>query len=298
VRPHVFPFPARRRIAGSLLGEASSARRGESADIAGSRSYVPGDDPRAIDWAGSARLSAARGRDQFLVREFYEEETPVAVILCDRSPSMSAPPAPGTPFLSKPQTLARVAALVADSAFEARSQFAYFEFRGDTPFFSPPGARGARALLEDWTATPGEGGDRSADQLLRALIAERARLPAGTLVFVLSDFAPAPSETVVLDTGWEVVPVVIQDPVWEQSFPLEAAGLVLEQLDGPTRISADDAARLQHEHERRIDEIAAWSARHGFSAVVPRGYQREQLVDTFTVWASRFGRPGRHEQAA
>ena len=184
MRPHVFPFPARRRIAGALLGEANSVRRGESADIAGSRSYVPGDDPRAIDWAGSARLTAARGRDQFLVREFHAEQTPVAVIVCDRSPSMSAAAAPGTPFLSKPETLARVAALVADSALAARSAFAFFEFRGDTPFFSPPGARGARAALEQWTQAPGQGGGRSADQLLRALVAERAQLPPGTLVFV------------------------------------------------------------------------------------------------------------------
>jgi uncharacterized protein (DUF58 family) len=292
VRPHVFPFPARRRITGALLGETNSVRRGESADIVGSRSYVPGDDPRAIDWAGSARLTAARGFDQFLVREFYAEQTPVAVIVCDRSPSMSAAPAPGTPFLSKPETLARVAALVADSALAARSHFAFFEFRGDMPFFSPPGVRGARELLEQWTHAPGEGGDRSADELLRALVTERARLPAGTLVFVLSDFVPTPSETVwphVLDAGWEVVPVVIQDPAWEQSFPLEAAGLVLEQVDGPVRISTGDAARLKREHERRVGEIAAWSARHGFSAVVPRSYQPRQLVDAFTVWASEFG---------
>lgn len=289
MRPHVFPFPARRRIAGSLLGEASSVRRGESADIAGSRAYVPGDDPRAIDWAGSARLTAARGRDQFLVREFYAEETPLAVIVCDRSPSMSTAPAPGTPFLSKPETLARVAALVADSALAARSQFAFFEFRGDTPFFSQPGARGARALLEQWTHAQGQGGERSADELVQALAPERARLPRGTLVFVLSDFALSPSESVwplVLDAGWEVVPVVIQDPVWEQSFPLEAAGLVLEQPDGPVRIGAADAARLKCEHERRIGEIAAWSAAHGFAAVVPRSYEPAALVDALTVWAS------------
>jgi uncharacterized protein (DUF58 family) len=292
VRPHVFPFPARRRIAGALLGETSSVRRGQSADIAGSRSYVPGDDPRAIDWAGSARLTAARGRDQFLVREFYAEETPVAVIVCDRSPSMNAAPGPGTPFLSKPETLARVAALVADSALAARSQFAFFEFRGDTPFFSPPGARGARALLDEWMQAPGNGQGRSADRLLEALATERARLPAGTLVFVLSDFVATPSETVwplVLDAGWEVVPVVIQDPVWEQSFPLDAAGLVLEQVDGPRRIGTSDAVRLKHEHERRVGEIAAWSARHGFSAVVPRSYEPKQLVDAFTVWASELG---------
>jgi uncharacterized protein (DUF58 family) len=293
VRPHVFPFPARRRIAGALLGEASSVRRGESADVAGSRAYVPGDDPRAIDWAGSARLTAARGRDQFLVREFHAEETPVAVIVCDRSPSMTAAPAPGTPFLSKPETLASVAALVADSAVAARSHFAFFEFRGDTPFFSAPGARGARALLDQWTQTPGQGGGRTADELLAALAAERAQLPAGTLVFVLSDFLQPPSDTVwplVLDAGWEVVPVVIQDPVWEQSFPLEAAGLVFEQVDGPAWIGTKDALRLKRRHERRVGEIAAWSATHGFNAVVPRSYRTKQLVDAFTVWASTLGR--------
>ena len=290
--PHVFPFPARRRIAGALLGEASSVRRGESPDIAGSRAYVPGDDPRAIDWAGSARLTAARGRDQFLVREFHAEQTPVAAIVCDRSPRMSAAPAPGTPFLSKPETLAQVAALVADSALAARSTFAFFEFRGDTPFYSPPGARGARALLAEWTQAHERGVDRSADQLLQALVADRAQLPPGTLVFVVSDFLRPPTDAVwpiVLDAGWELVPVVIQDPVWEQSFPVEAAGLVLEQ-DGPIRITRSNAVRLKREHESRLGEIAAWSAQHGFSAVIPRSYEASRLVDAFVAWASGFGR--------
>jgi uncharacterized protein (DUF58 family) len=293
VPPHVFPFPARKRIAGAPLGEANSVRRGESADIAGSRSYVPGDDPRAIDWAGSARLTAARGRDVFLVREFYAEETPVAVIVCDRSPSMGVRPADGTPFLSKPETVARVAALVADSAAAARSQFAFFEFRRETPFFSPPAARGARTLLEQWTDTPACGGDRSADELLHGLVSQRAHLPAGTLVFLLSDFLREPSNSVwplVLDAGWEVVPVLIQDPVWEQSFPLEAAGLVIEQAEGPVKIAKRDAARLKRDHEQRIAEIARWSTQHGFSPVVPGGYEPEQLVEAFSVWASSFGR--------
>jgi uncharacterized protein (DUF58 family) len=291
--PVVFPFPARRRIAGALLGEATSVRRGESADIAGSRAYVPGDDPRAIDWAGSARLTAARGREQFLVREFHAEQTPVAAIVCDRSPSMSAAPPPGTPFLSKPQTLARVAALVADSALAARSAFGFFEFRDDTPFFSPPGARGARTLLDQWTQAPGRGGGRSVEQLLHALAAERAQLPAGTLVFVLSDFRRTPSDVVwplVLDAGWELVPVVIQDPAWEQSFPPEAAGLVLEQDDGPVRIGTSDAVRLKGEHECRIGEIAAWSARRGFDAVIPQGYEPPELVAAFRTWALELGR--------
>ena len=50
-----------------------SARRGTGSDVAGSRRYVPGDDVKAIDWASSARLSSARGADEFVLRELYRE---------------------------------------------------------------------------------------------------------------------------------------------------------------------------------------------------------------------------------
>ena len=41
-----------------------------------------------MDWAASARLSAARGTDEFIVRERFADEAPRVVVLVDRRPSM------------------------------------------------------------------------------------------------------------------------------------------------------------------------------------------------------------------
>src|SRR4029450_3157505 len=65
------------------------------------------------------------------------------------------------------------------------------------------------------------------------LLAHPRSVPAGTFVFVLSDFlAPPPLETWVraLEHRWDVVPVVLQAPLWERSFP-PVGGFVLEVAD-------------------------------------------------------------------
>ena len=74
---------------GLPFGGLHSLRRGHGSDIAGSRPYEPGDDIDKIDWAASARLSLARGSEEFVVREHYAEEAPRVVVLCDRRPSMA-----------------------------------------------------------------------------------------------------------------------------------------------------------------------------------------------------------------
>src|SRR5439155_12397855 len=70
------PLYPRRRVVGSPLGGSTSLRRGEGSDIASSRPYQPGDHFRTIDWKASARLSSARGSDEFIVRERYAEQMP------------------------------------------------------------------------------------------------------------------------------------------------------------------------------------------------------------------------------
>ena len=68
-----FPLVPRRRVHGVSFGTMRSLRRGSGTDVAGSRPYRPGDDMDAIDWAASARLSTAKGRDEFVdvCREAY-----------------------------------------------------------------------------------------------------------------------------------------------------------------------------------------------------------------------------------
>ena len=58
-----------------------SVRRGRGTEVAGSRPYRPGDDIRSIDWGASARMSSARGADEFVVRERYADEGPRVVVV-------------------------------------------------------------------------------------------------------------------------------------------------------------------------------------------------------------------------
>ncbi len=88
-----FPLVPRRRLIGLAFGAVTSVRRGTGSDVASSRPYQPGDDVDTIDWAASARLSSARGTDEFIVRERYAEEAPRVVIVADRRPAMSLYPA-------------------------------------------------------------------------------------------------------------------------------------------------------------------------------------------------------------
>ena len=62
---------------------------------------------RGIDWAASARLSAARSEDAFIVRERFADESPRVVIVADRRPAMALCP-PGLPCVCGAQPEARL----------------------------------------------------------------------------------------------------------------------------------------------------------------------------------------------
>jgi hypothetical protein len=82
-------------------------------------------------------------------------------------------------------------------------------------------------------------------------------------VFVLSDFlAPPPRGAwrVALSRGWDVVPVVVQDPTWEQSFP-DVSGFLLP-VNEPVRLTRREARERQEANERRISDLLA-----GFGAL-------------------------------
>jgi len=69
-------------IAG-VLGEMMGASSGSSLEFQDYREYVPGDDPRHIDWSAFARS------DQLMVRLYREEVAPFADLLVDGSRSMA-----------------------------------------------------------------------------------------------------------------------------------------------------------------------------------------------------------------
>ena len=202
--------------------------------------YVRGDPVSTIDWRASARLSTALGRDEFVVREQYADEAPRVVVLTDRRPSMGIY-APPFPWLSKPAVVRSTTELIVQSAEGANAAVAYLDYagsaeRGGEPFWLPPSGRAmaerieARDRDEPGYDAPEDGVARALEFLPRF----RSELSSGTFVFVISDFlGPTPPESAWLTAAarrWEVVPVIVQDPVWEQSFPL-VGPLVLPLAD-------------------------------------------------------------------
>ena len=185
-----FPLIPRRRVIGLAFGGIRSVRRGSGSDVAGSRQYVTGDNLAWIDWAASARLSAVRDNDEFIVHEFFADEAPHVVMVADRRPSMGIRPSP-LRRLDKPEALLESLRLVRESARVTRSLTAYLDHAdGETTWrpprserFAPPGTLEGRPF-----EAPADTVSRSLEHLRQ----HRRELPTQTFVFVLSDFLVPP----------------------------------------------------------------------------------------------------------
>ena len=229
-----FALVPRRRFVGVRFGQHRSPRRGQGDEVAGTRPYRPGDRPTWIDWPASARLSAARGTDEFVVREFFADTAPLVALAVDRRPRMQLY-GPPLPWLDKPATTAAAVASIGRATAAAGGELAYVDQRAGRPRWLSPGPPlkvlervGAHVM-----ADPAPAGPTSLDACLLALMRHASSFPAGTFVFVVSDFIDAVAPNIWLKLRalrWDVTPVVIQDPTWEQSFP-DVGGVLLPVRD-------------------------------------------------------------------
>jgi uncharacterized protein (DUF58 family) len=259
-----FPLVARRRIAGRPFGTVRASRRGPGLDLAGLRPYRPGDDFRLIDRHASARRSSLVGEDEFVVREHLTDESTRVVLLADRRATMALYP-DGLPWLSKPAAVETTCGVILESASRARCRV--------EPLPS--------------------GGSAGLDELLAGLADREQPPPPGAFVFLLSDFLRVPSEhawTTALVRRWDLVPVVIQDPTWEQSFP-DVAGVVVPFADPVTgrivhaRLTQDEIEARRSEHEQRLQRIAAGFDALSLDWVLVSTSDRDEIMQSFIEWA-------------
>jgi uncharacterized protein (DUF58 family) len=279
------------RIIGSLFGTAPSRRRGTSDDVVSGRPYQPGDDVRRIDWATSARLSALRGEDHFIVRESYGEEAPIVCFTLDRSPSMALYPRE-YPWLHKPDAVRLFAEVVALSAGHYHCPLAFL----DADSWRAP------ATTTDWDELArlldeGEYGreEETSDSLFGRLRAVEHMLPGGTFIFCCSDFLEVPSQralAMIVDSEWELVPVVVQDPLWEQSYPEAAGEVALPVSDEAgrfrllrqSRAEVSDRRRANEARLRRLEELFTG---YGFPPIVLSGAGPDALGEALRSWNLR-----------
>jgi uncharacterized protein (DUF58 family) len=288
-----FPLVSRRRLIGLAFGSMHGARRGSGSDIAGSRRYAPGDDPHRIDWASSARLSAARASDEFIVREFLADEAPRVVVCLDRRPGMSLCP-PGMPFLRKAEAAEVARGLIEASVAESRGLAGRLEHeRPGTVDWCPPTSGRRHITLAEHALPERDGPADGITGMFEFLTLHRRQVPSASFVFVLSDFLETtPLETweSALDRGWDIVPVVVQDPVWEQRFPdVDRVVAPLVGSDGRVRLVrlAKGESRAWHErHEARLAGLVDGLRSLGIEPVLIGSDDREHVFEAFLSWSA------------
>ncbi len=298
-----FPLVSRKRLVGLAFGAMHGARRGTGSDIAASRPYRTGDNPDRIDWGASARLSSARNTDEFVVREYFADEAPRAIVAVDNRAAMDLCP-PGIPWLRKSEAARAAAELVENSVAEARGFVGRLEFGAmeDIVSWSPPAsARGEGALVDH--AVPDSAGSRAAGAVagaLEFLAYHRRAVPAASFVFVVSDFLSRPSlETWerALDRGWDLVPVVVQDPLWEQSFPdVDGIGMPLVDDGGRLRVvrlRAGESRTWRTRHEERLASLVGGMRSLGIEPVLLTSTAPGHIFDAFVRWSAEREGAGR-----
>ena len=286
-----FPLVQRRRVVGLSYGGMHSVRRGSGSDVAGSRPYQPGDSVDTIDWAASAKLSLASGQEQFIVRERFAEEAPRLVVVADRRPSMSLFPPP-YPWVSKPDVVRTAVKLISDSGIVARAFIGYLDFGDGDPFWRPPNSQ---KELDEHEGRPFAAPADALARSLQHLVEHRRDLPSGTFVFVLSDFLDGVDRDLwlrALERRWDIVPVVIQDPTWEQSFP-DVSGIVVPFVDPATQrvrnaaLTAAEVDERRRANEQRFAGIVSGFRELDLEPVLLASPDVAQGVNAFLAWADR-----------
>ncbi|HVU76798.1 MAG TPA: DUF58 domain-containing protein [Gaiellaceae bacterium] len=303
--PDAIPLYPRRRLVGTTSGGATSIRRGGRADAASSRPYRPGDHFRSIDWKASARLSSARDDDEFIVRERHAEEMPAVVIVADRRPGMALYPQE-LPWLHKPEALRAIAQLLIRSALNHRALVGYVDLAthpgesdAGTAFWRTPRSEastwlpGLREGIDGWFSERFDAPDDNVALALEFLATRRSAVPLGSFLFVLSDFVVPPPDDVwshALARGWDVVPVIVQDPVWEQSFPdIEGVLISLADADGGAaqrvRLGRRQVAERRAANEGRLARLRSDLVRLGLEPVLVGSADRDDVQAVFLDWA-------------
>jgi len=293
-----FSLVPKHRPSGLPFGEHPGRRRGQGSDAIGSREYHRGDPVTTIDWFASAKRSSASGRDEFIVREYASDESPRVVIVADRRPAMALY-APPLPWLDKAAAAVAAGEAIAAAAGGARSDVALLDFAGAAdrngePLWLPPRRRGPDQVAE--ALDPGRGfdaGEHDLELALERLLRRRGLLPVGSFVFVLSDFlGPLPEDALAASVarGWDLVPVVLQDLVWERSFP-DVAGVVVAVVDAASgavlevRMSRAEVRERRERNERRFDALVQLFEAFGLDPVIIESHEPAAVDDAFLAWS-------------
>ena len=165
----------------ALAGAYRSRFRGRGVDFVESRSYLPGDDIRNMDW----RVTARTGKPHTKI--FQEERERPVLVVVDASPSLYF----GTRTRLKSDAAGQLAAAIAWAAVRRGDRIGAFLFAPDRHRELRPagGRRGAMRVIQglvDWLNP--ESVHQGQEPLSVSLERVRHTVRPGSLVLIISDF--------------------------------------------------------------------------------------------------------------
>ncbi|RCK75122.1 MAG: hypothetical protein IGBAC_1258 [Ignavibacteriae bacterium] len=202
---------ARLVVEGFITGLHKSPYHGFSVEFAEHRQYMPGDEPKHIDWKIYGRT------DRFFIKQFEEETNLKAYIILDASRSMAFS---SSKRISKLEYAAYVSAALAYLMVQQRDAVGLTVYDEKLRIYMPPHATKAylKEILYQLGKTQAEGKTGTASTL--HLIAERIKRRG--LVIILSDLFDNAKDVVTALKHFrhkknEVIVMQILDPI-EKSF--------------------------------------------------------------------------------
>ena len=204
---------SQRLVESFMAGMHQSRLRGISTEFAQHRQYVPGDDPRHLDWKAYAKT------DRFFVKE-YEAETSMKVhFLLDASQSMFFKS--DVAAMSKFDYAATVTASLAYLLMQQKDMFGLVLFDDQVRNMLP--AKGSGLHFRNMAEVMSKAEGNTQTDLSRALMNIAPQLKQRSLVVVVSDFV-ADTDDLGLALGQlsfgghDVILFHVEDPI-ERDFP-------------------------------------------------------------------------------
>lgn len=242
---------ARKLATATFAGQYRSGFRGQGLDFDDFREYMPGDEPRFIDWKVTARTGVP------YVRRFHEEREQVLLLCVDVSASMNYAGAGQAD--TKREYAALLAAVLAYSAARNGDKVGLLLFgcRPNRYLRPDKGMRQCLRIINEILTAPTDGPDDTAEAVSDTVLRSQ-RKPA--MVFLVSDFLMPPDKQAMgrLSFRHELVPVRVNDAA---ELQLPAAGRVYVQNAETGGLLAGNFsdARLRRMHAAAVREhLAEW----------------------------------------
>ncbi len=253
---------ARTAVEGMLIGLHRSPSFGFSQEFAEYRAYMPGDDPRDIDWNVYART------DRTYVKRYFGDTNGRLMMLLDTSASMASLEA-STNVICKLDYGRFFAAALVYLAHRQHDAVGLLTFNDRVRQFRPPTSRnaGVRALYHELDSLQPGGGSDWTLPLTRV----QSRLRRSGLVVLISDLYTDPDDLAktlrgLTAIGHDLLLVHLMDPTEEVPVITEATtlrdaetGEVMEVT--PAELQSDYPLRLES-HITRLRQLTLGMGGH------------------------------------